>query len=290
MAFIGYLLAGLSGLLALLVSTSIVFLTIPRLSSRFILHLYGARRVNDNQLLPVVYMLQQLSIRADLSRVPRLYYLQNPAMLAFSIGIRGDEAVVISDTMLQTLNMRELSAVMAHEISHIANNDTWVMMVADIISRFTAILALIGYMLVLVYMPVFLFTDQPVPWLFILILMAAPNISAIMQLALSRSREYSADLSAAHLTGDPGGLISALNKIEYHQGSWLETVLVPGKHIPDPSLLRSHPKTPDRISRLKELSGMSTDKLQMNNLTVDLSDFKPYHRKSKRYWFRFRGD
>ena len=74
-----------------------------------------------------------------------------------------------------------------------------------------------------------------------------------MQLALSRTREYDADLDAAGLTGDPEGLASALQTLEQKQGSMWEKLVLPGSRSPEPSIVRSHPKTPDRVKRLLSL-------------------------------------
>lgn len=287
MAFTGYVLAGLTGLFILLVSALLVLLSIPRFSSRLITLIYGAQQVNRQQL-PVVYdLLQVLSHRAGLVTMPGLYYLPAPRMLAFSIGMKGDEAIVLSEAMLRKLNTRELSAVLAHEISHICNKDIYVMVLADVISRFTALLALMGYLMIMFYLPLILFSEQGMPWLLILILILAPNISAIMQLALSRTREFSADYNAAQLTCDPDGLVSALNKIEYYQGHWLESILMPGRRQSGLALLRTHPATRDRINRLLMLkadieSSYETDDSRM----LDLSQFKSYHHRPERGLFR----
>ncbi|RMG33662.1 MAG: peptidase M48, partial [Gammaproteobacteria bacterium] len=86
-----------------------------------------------------------------------------------------------------------------------------------------------------------------------LLLIFAPTLSALAQLALSRTREFDADLNAARLTGDPDGLASALAKIEQLQGNWMERIFLPGRRVPEPSLLRTHPETSERIRRLMEL-------------------------------------
>jgi len=86
-----------------------------------------------------------------------------------------------------------------------------------------------------------------------MVMIAAPTLSALAQMALSRSREYDADLGAAELTGDPEALASALTKMERFQGRILESVFLPRQRIPDPSLLRTHPPTDERIRRLMEL-------------------------------------
>jgi heat shock protein HtpX len=78
-------------------------------------------------------------------------------------------------------------------------------------------------------------------------------MSSLLQLALSRTREYDADLEAVKLTRDPRGLASALAKLERISSNIFEKILAPGGRIPDPSILRTHPSTKDRIDRLLEL-------------------------------------
>lgn len=92
-----------------------------------------------------------------------------------------------------------------------------------------------------------------VPWVAVLVLLAAPSIGGLIQMALSRAREFDADLSAAMLTGDPDGLAAALGKLERAQGRLWETIFLPGGRTPDPSVLRTHPLTRDRIERLLSL-------------------------------------
>ncbi len=90
-------------------------------------------------------------------------------------------------------------------------------------------------------------------WLLVGLLLFAPTLAGLLQLALSRTREYDADLDAAGLTGDPRGLASALDKLQRYEGGLLEILFLPGRHIPHPSLLRTHPDTRERIKRLLAL-------------------------------------
>jgi len=95
------------------------------------------------------------------------------------------------------------------------------------------------------------------PWgcrtLIVLLLIFAPQLAVLAQLGLSRTREYDADLNAAALTGDPEGLASALVKIEGRQRRLLD-LLLPGWGLPEPSWLRTHPPTEERIRRLLALA------------------------------------
>ena len=82
----------------------------------------------------------------------------------------------------------------------------------------------------------------------------APGTSSVRGWALSRTREFDADLGALELTGDAMGLASALGKMERYQQRFLDRILATGRQVPAPSILRSHPNTEERISRLVELS------------------------------------
>ncbi|MCU7801147.1 MAG: M48 family metalloprotease [gamma proteobacterium symbiont of Lucinoma myriamae] len=254
LALIGFSVAGPAGVLGAFAIFLLIIITGPRVSSRFILSLYRARLIHPEQAPELYNGFYKLVDKAQIKYPPALYYLPSQVLNTFTVGLKKDTCIVISDGLLRCLDNRELTAVLAHEISHIRNHDLWVMFIADVLSRLTSLLALSGYLLILLYLPMLILYEQLVPWLLLIILVLAPNISALLQLALSRTREYSADLVAAQLTGDPLGLASALNKLEYYQHSWIERILLPGHKVPDPSLLRSHPTTQSRIRRLNDIA------------------------------------
>jgi heat shock protein HtpX len=151
--------------------------------------------------------------------------------------------------------MRELTAVLAHEVAHIAHGDLRVMGLADSVSRLTSLFALTGQILLLLALPWFLVGGQMVEvnWLALLVLLLSPHLALLVQLGLSRVREFDADLKAAALTGDPEGLALALARIERASRSWL-SILLPGWGNPEPSWLRTHPATAERIRRLRTLA------------------------------------
>lgn len=182
-----------------------------------------------------------------------MYYVPSQMLNAFAVGTRKHAAIAVTDGLVRQLDMRELVGVVAHEISHVRNNDLWVMGLADMFSRTTSILSLIGQFLLFLNLPLILLSQVTVNWFAIFLLIFAPNLSALAQLALARTREFDADLNAARLTGDPDGLASALVKIERAQGGWMERILMPNRRVPVPSLLRTHPETEERVRRLMEL-------------------------------------
>jgi len=253
LALLGWLLWGGSGVLMLLITGVIFVFLNPTLSPRLIMRLYGARALTPAQAPHHYAILRELANRAGLAVVPTLYYVPSRVVNAFTVGRKDRSAVAATDGLLRALDTREQIGVLAHEVSHVRSNDMWVMGLADMFSRLTAWLSLFGQLLLLVNLPLLFLGQLTVNWLAILILILAPSMSALAQLGLSRTREYDADLNAAQVTRDPEGLARALVKIERLQGGWLERVFLPGRRLPEPSLLRTHPPTEERVRRLMEL-------------------------------------
>ncbi len=253
LVILGTLLWGLNGILILLAIGLVGVLFNPSFSPWFVMRMYKANPI-DPQQLPVLWSyVSQLAKNAGLKSQPDLYYVPSSMLNAFAVGSRQQAAIGITDGLLRQLNMRELVAVLAHEISHIRSNDLWVMGLADMFSRGTSLLSLMGQILLLLNLPLLMLAELTINWFAILLLIFAPTLSALAQLALSRTREFDADLNAVRLTGDPEGLAIALSKIEKIQGGWLERIFLPGRRIPEPSLLRTHPRTEERITRLMAL-------------------------------------
>jgi heat shock protein HtpX len=224
----------------------------PQVSPRMVLGMYRARRLSPYEAPELYRLLAAISERAGLP-VPDLHYVPSRVPNAFAVGRPEEAAIAVTDGLLRTMTLRELAGVLAHEVSHIRNRDLWVMGLADIVARMTGAMSLLGVFLLILNLPLFLGGVATVPWLLVLLLFWAPTLTALLQLALSRTREFDADLDAAHLTGDPEALASALAKLHRaERGSW-ERMLLPGRRMPDPSLLRTHPATAKRIRRLLSL-------------------------------------
>jgi len=253
LAILGWIMAGPEGVVWTVLLGVGLLLFAPRVSPRVLLRMYGAWPLRRADTPGLHHLVLELARRAGLDAPPRLYYLPSPVVNAFTLGQRDDAALVVSDGLLRALGTRELAGVLAHEIAHVRSNDMWVMGLADLVSRLTSALSLAGMVLLVLTLPMMLVGQSRVSPLAPLILVFAPTLSALLQLALSRAREYDADLEAARLTGDPRGLASALHKIEHQGGSWLARILLPGRRVPEPSLLRTHPPTEERVRRLLSL-------------------------------------
>jgi heat shock protein HtpX len=254
LALLGWLLWGPDGVLMLLVFGVLAVSMNPAVSPRWVMRLYRARPISPRQAPQLWSLLGEIAARAGLPSVPELHYVPSRMLNAFAVGAPARAAIAVTDGLIRRLTTRELAGVLAHEVSHIRSNDLWVMGLADLFSRATNFLFLTGQILLFLNLPLVVLGQVTINWFAILLLIFAPSLSALAQLALSRTREYDADLNAARLTGDPEGLARALTKIERAQGGWLERIFMPGRRIPEPSLLRTHPRTEERVERLLSLT------------------------------------
>lgn len=280
-----YLLFGGAGVLWTFVSVAMVLLVGPRVAPEAVMRMYNARRVSPDQGGPLMRIVTALERRAGLAAQPRVYIIPSNMMNAFATGRRDDASIGVTTGLLNRLSTRELAGVLAHEIAHIRNGDLWIMGVADILSRVTLFMSYLAVFLVAVNLPLAMMGEAHIPWVPVLLLYFAPTISAVLQLALSRAREYDADLEGARLSGDPDALASALLKLERYQGQFWENIFMPGRKNPAPSLLRSHPKTEDRVARLRQLDPRDLEPLALPSSPLDqLSELGRFFRGPRYHW------
>lgn len=248
LALSAWLVAGMVGLAAALVAVAISLTLAPRLPPDLVARWHGgipAERVGLDEL---VGMARQISLRAGLPAMPRIYVKPEGAVGAFTVGDARHAAIIVSAPLLRMLTPREIKAVLSHEIAHIVGRDTALMMVANILGQVTAAVAFSG---LLVSLLAAVMTGRPaLSMAESLGLALAPTAASLLQLALSRRREFAADLIGARLTGDPGGLISALARIDAIERRQWRDWLGSARRLVIPSLLRSHPPTGRRIRRL----------------------------------------
>lgn len=254
-----WVFAGGAGIVYALVFGAVSMWVVRRVSPQLVLSMYKAAEVGPDEF-PVGYrIVDELARRAELPAAPRLYVVPSKMMNAFAVGRREDSAIAITDALARNLSTRELAGVLAHEISHVAAEDVKVMAFADMVSRFTSLMSTVGLFSLAVNLVGFAGGyGAQVPWTGVIILLAAPTVGGLLQMALSRTREFDADLNAAALTGDPDGLASALAKLEKAQGRMWEGMMLPGNRIPDPSILRTHPRTEERVARLMAFRSAGT--------------------------------
>lgn len=254
LAVSAFAFAGTTGVVFALAFGAVTMWMARGVSPKMVLSMYDARPVSRREFPLGIALVEELARRADLPAVPRLHVVPTDIMNAFAVGRRDDAVIAVTDGLVRRMTARELAGVLAHEMSHIANEDVKVMAFADMVSRFTSTMATVGlFSLVLNFLGFAAGYEARVPWLAVMVLIASPTIGGLLQLALSRTREFDADLGAAILTGDPGGLASALAKLERAQRNLWDRLMLPGGRMPDASVLRSHPVTEERIERLMAL-------------------------------------
>ncbi len=213
---------------------------------------------------PELYtMVASLSDRAEIP-MPKLVVIPTQAPNAFATGRDPDHATIaVSKGILELLSPEELAGVIAHEMTHIKNRDTLTQAVAGTVA---GAITYLGQMLSfgLLFGPVSRDTRQgqnPLGLLFLIVL--APVSASLLQLAISRTREFSADLGSAQITGDPLALASALQKLEtishqipMHGNPTMAPLLImnplPRKGLQ--ALFLTHPPTEERIRRLMEMA------------------------------------
>lgn len=242
----GVVWAGLVGLL--------LFVGAARAQPAMLLKAYGARLLTPEDSPSLYLIVGVLAARAGLNRPPQVYFVPQPFLNAFTVGSPDDAAIALTAGLVHRLGPRQITGVLAHEMAHIMHNDLRLQSFADMLTRVTSLLSLCGQIFIALYLPVMLVTGMTISVWPLAVLIFAPTISVLLQLALARTREYDADLSAALLTGDPRGLASALKELERGERMLWQLLWLPvpprGRTTP---LLKSHPDTARRVERLLEL-------------------------------------
>jgi heat shock protein HtpX len=206
---VGYLLGREQGMLIAFVMAAGMNLFAYWNADKMVLRMHGARQV-DRQAAPEFYgLVEELAQRAGLP-MPKVYIMDNPQPNAFATGRNPQNAAVAATTgLLRLLDRDEVAGVMAHELAHVKNRDTLVMTMTATIAGAISMLANFGM----------LFggsRDRNNPFGvvgLILMVVLAPIAAMLVQMAISRTREYGADRGGAAISGQPMALASALAKI-----------------------------------------------------------------------------
>ena len=249
----GWIIAGGIGMAAALCYAIFAVVASLRMAPAILFKFYRAMPLDPRNSPGLHQILIALTKRAELEFLPTLYYIPSHMRNAFATGMGAQSAIGITDGILRQFSSREITGILAHEISHIKNRDTRVMALADTLSRLTATASQLIILVCLFGVPLLLATDYHIALFPLAILITAPWVGNLLQLGLSRTREYAADREAARLTGDPHGLAMALRNLDEFSGGKWESIMLPGRRVPGPSLLRTHPPIEDRIARLLEL-------------------------------------
>jgi heat shock protein HtpX len=254
---LGYTLGGSGGaIFALLVAAGMNLVTYWN-ADKIVLKMHNAVEV-DAESHPEFYaMVKNLAQRAQLP-MPKVYIVDQPQPNAFATGRNPENAAVAATTgLMNMLNFDEVEAVMAHELGHVKNRDTLIMTMVATIAGAVSMLANFGLF----------FRDRNAGITGLLAVFVAPFAAMIVQMAISRTREFGADRSAAQISGKPLALASALAKISGE-----------AQRIPNPvaqrnpaaaqlyivpagvkQMFSTHPPTEDRITALQEMAGNGAD-------------------------------
>lgn len=262
---VGYLLGRQNGLIIALVLALIMNFGSYWFSDKIVLGMYGAQPVDPARAPDLYRMLERLSANAGLP-VPRLYVIDQPTPNAFATGRNPEHGVVAVTTgILQILSRDELEGVVAHELAHIKNRD---MLTSTIAATLAGAISSLGQMFMFAGMFGGHRRDDdeggvnPLGALVLMIL--APLAAALIQMAISRSREYAADADGARISGKPLSLASALQRLErgVHAYPMHANPATAHMFIVSPllggglaALFSTHPTTEDRVARLHALAG-----------------------------------
>jgi heat shock protein HtpX len=258
---VGFLIGGQAGaMIALLIAAAMNLFSYWN-SDKLVLSMHGAQEVDARSAPELFHMVRELSQRAGLP-MPRVYLMDNPQPNAFATGRNPQNAAVAVTTgLLQTLSSDEVAGVVAHELAHIANRDTLIMTITATIAGAISMLAQFGLF----------FGGNRENNGFGLIgtiamVILAPIAAMLVQMAISRTREYSADALGARIVGRPVALASALAKIsnvaahvendsaERNPATAHLFIINPLSGHRMDNLFSTHPAVENRIAALEQLA------------------------------------
>ncbi len=264
---VGAAMGGQSGMLMALVFAGAMNLYAYWFSDKAVLKMYGAQEVNqennfgDNTEFRSYYnMVKELSQNAELP-MPKVYVINEQQPNAFATGRNPEHAAVAATVgIMQTLSERELRGVMAHELAHVKHRDTLISTISATMAGAISSIAQFG-----------MFfgggdRERPNPIISILMMFLAPMAAALIQMAISRSREFEADRGGAEICKDPKSLAAALEKInnyahqipnqtaEMHPETGQMMIINPLSGVSFDSLFSTHPKTEERVARLMAMA------------------------------------
>jgi heat shock protein HtpX len=266
---IGYLVGGQAGMALAFIFAAGTNLFAYWNSDKMVLRMHGAREVSRGEATALFEIVEDLSRKAKLP-MPKVYIMDNPQPNAFATGRNPEHAAVAATTgLLKALSHEEVEGVMAHELAHIKNRDTLIMTVTATIAGAIGMLANFG----------FLFggsrdRENPLgPIGAIVAMVVAPMAAMLVQMAISRTREYAADRMAVEISGNSQGLATALARIQ-RSSSHIENdaaeanpatahlfIINPLSGARMDNLFSTHPSTENRIAAIQMLSGKTRSPL-----------------------------
>lgn len=258
---VGGMIGGRSGLtIALVLALGMNFASYW-FSDRIVLMMSGAQEVSEAEAPQLYAVIRRLSQRAQLP-MPRVYHMASPSPNAFATGRNPQHAAVaVTDGLLRLLDQREVEGVLAHELAHIRNRDTLIMTVTATIASAVMYLAQMAQWAALFGGMSRDSEEEGGSGVGLLVTaLVAPLAAMLVQMAISRSREYAADAAGAQIAGSPDGLANALEKLAYGAERAPAQVAPAMAHlfIVNPlssqrllTLFSTHPAIEERIQRLR---------------------------------------
>ena len=260
---IGGYLGGSSGMLMALIFAGGMNLFAYWFSDTMVLKMYNAQEVDETSAPQFYAMIRELAQRADLP-MPRVYLIDEAQPNAFATGRNPEHAAVAATTgILHLLSAREIRGVMAHELAHVRHRDILISTISATMAG--AISALANFAMFFGGRDADGRRSNPIASIAVALL--APLAASLIQMAISRAREFEADRGGAEICGDPNALADALSKIDaYARGIRMPTAeehpATAQMMIMNPlagggmaSLFSTHPSTEERVQRLRELAG-----------------------------------
>jgi heat shock protein HtpX len=259
---VGYWIGGASGAIIALVVAAATNLFTYWNSDRMVLSMYGAHEVDANTAPALVSLVAELARRADLP-MPRVFLMDNPQPNAFATGRNPQNAAVAVTTgLVQSLGREELAGVIAHELAHVKNHDTLLMTITATIAGAISMLAQFG-----MFFGGRRDSNNGLGMIGSLaLLILGPLAAMLVQMAISRTREYAADNLGARIAGQPMWLASALAKIanaahqvpneqaERNPATAHMFIINPLSGHGVDNLFSTHPSTENRIAALQQLA------------------------------------
>ena len=259
---IGASLGGQSGMLLALGFALLMNVGAYWFSDKLVLRMYNAQQVDGSTAPELFNMVQELADKAGLP-MPRVYIIDDQAPNAFATGRNPEHAAVAATTgIMRLLSAREMRGVMAHELAHVAHRDILISTISATMAG--AISALANFATLFGGRDSEGRPSNPIASIAVMLL--APLAASLIQMAISRAREFEADRGGAEISGDPLALASALEKIDhYARGIPFEAaerhpetaqmmIMNPLSARGVAGLFSTHPATEDRIARLREFA------------------------------------
>jgi heat shock protein HtpX len=258
---VGMVLGGKSGMIIALVIGGAMNLFAYWNSDKMVLRMYNARQVNAQSGGHYYALVQELARNAGLP-MPRVYVIDEAQPNAFATGRNPEHAAVAATTgIMQLLSEQELRGVMAHELTHVRNRDTLISTLSATVAGAISMLANFG-----MFFGGGSDRERVNPAAGLIVMILAPIAAMLIQMAISRSREFGADAGGAEISGDPEAMAMALRKIEayarglpmpiaeMHPETAQMMIINPLSANGVKSLFSTHPATEERVARLMQMA------------------------------------